>query len=124
MAKKKKVADESEILTEAIVNGMLELKAKDIVILDMRTVGSSITDFFVICTGESNTQVDAIANSIRKEVQKIVGEPPHHEEGFSNSEWILLDYVNVVAHIFQPDHRKYYNLEKLWADAEIKQIAA
>ena len=69
MAKKKKVADESEILTEAIVNGMLELKAKDIVILDMRTVGSSITDFFVICTGESNTQVDAIANSIRKEVE-------------------------------------------------------
>jgi ribosome-associated protein len=124
MAKKKIVADESEILTDAIVKGMQELKASNIVILNMKKLESSVTDFFIICTGESNTQVDAIANSIRKEVQKIVGQPPYHEEGFSNSEWILLDYINVVAHIFQPSHRKFYNLEKLWSDAEIKEIAA
>jgi len=124
MAKKKIVSDESEILTDAIIKGMQELKAQNIVVLNMRKLESTITDFFIICNGESNTQVDAIANSIRKEVQKAVGEPPYHEEGFSNSEWILLDYINVVAHIFQPQHRKFYNLEKLWADAEFKEIAA
>ena len=119
MAKKKIVSDESEILTDAIVRGMQELKAKDIVVLNMRKLESTITDYFIICTGESNTQVDAIANSIRKEVQKTVGEPPYHEEGFTNSEWILLDYINVVAHIFQPQHRKFYNLEKYFLDQSI-----
>jgi len=124
MAKKKIVSDESEILTDAIIKGMQELKAQNIVVLNMRKLESTITDFFIICNGESNTQVEAIANSIRIEVQKTLGEPPYHEEGFSNSEWILLDYINVVAHIFQPQHRKFYNLEKLWADAEFKEIAA
>jgi len=124
MAKKKIVADESVILTDAIIAGMQELKAKNIVVLNLKKLESSITDFFVICTGDSTTQVEAIANAVRIEVQKIVGEPPYHEEGFRNSEWILLDYINVVAHIFQPQQRTFYNLEKLWADAELREIAA
>ena len=115
--RKTKDTEASELLVKAIVEGMQENKAKDIVILDLRTLSSAVCDFFVICSGDSSTQVDGIANSIARFTRKEVKEKPWHIEGKSNSEWILLDYVNVVSHVFYKDARSFYELEDLWADA-------
>jgi ribosome-associated protein len=115
--RKTKDTESSELLVKAIVEGMQENKAKDIVILDLRTLSSAVCDFFVICSGDSSTQVDGIANSIARFTRKELKEKPWHIEGKSNSEWILLDYVNVVSHVFYKDARSFYELEDLWADA-------
>jgi ribosome-associated protein len=115
--RKTKDTEASELLVKAIVEGMQENKAKDIVILDLRTLSSAVCDFFVICSGDSSTQVDGIANSIARFTRKELKEKPWHIEGKSNSEWILLDYVNVVCHVFYKDARSFYELEDLWADA-------
>ena len=97
----KKIQDnDSQILTDAIVEGMQENKAKDIVVLDLREIESAVCDFFVICTGESSTQVDGISNSVVRHTRKVLSEKPWAIEGQSNSEWILMDYVSVVAHVF------------------------
>jgi len=108
---------DSETLCNAIVEGMQENKAKDIVVLDLRKVMNAVTDFFVICSGESSTQVEGINNSVLRHTRKELQERPWHQEGKANAEWILLDYVNVVAHIFYKDARSFYDLEDLWADA-------
>ena len=115
--RKTKDTEASELLVKAIVEGMQENKAKDIVILDLRTLSSAVCDFFVICSGDSSTQVDGIANSIARFTRKELKEKPWHIEGKSNSEWILLDYMNVVSHVFYKDARSFYELEDLWADA-------
>jgi ribosome-associated protein len=115
--RKTKDTEASELLVKAIVEGMQENKAKDIVILDLRKLNSAVCDFFVICSGDSSTQVDGIANSIARFTRKELKEKPWHIEGKSNSEWILLDYVNVVSHVFYKDARSFYELEDLWADA-------
>jgi ribosome-associated protein len=96
---------------------MQENKAKDIVVLDLREVKNAVTDFFVICSGESTTQVDGVNSSVMRHTRKELQERPWHQEGKENSEWILLDYVDVVAHIFHKDSRSFYDLEDLWADA-------
>jgi ribosome-associated protein len=103
--RKTKDTEASELLVKAIVEGMQENKAKDIVILDLRKLSSAVCDFFVICSGDSSTQVDGIANSIARFTRKELKEKPWHIEGKSNSEWILLDYVNVVSHVFYKDAR-------------------
>ncbi len=121
MPKKKKV-DSSEKLSEAIVKGMQEKKATDIVVMDLRSVKNSIADFFVICSGNSDKQLEAISDSIDEEVYKIMKEKPWHTEGKSNKEWMILDYISVVSHVFKKDRRKFYALEKLWGDAEIREI--
>lgn len=108
---------DSELLSKTIVEGMQENKAKDIVVLDLRHIHSAVTDFFVICSGESTTQVDGINSSVVRYTRKELKEKPWHQEGKGNSEWVLLDYVNVVAHIFYKDARTFYDLEDLWADA-------
>jgi ribosome-associated protein len=113
---------DSEILSKVIVEGMQENKAKDIVVLDLREVHSSVCDFFVICTGESTTQVDGISSNVMRHTRKEIQERPWRQEGKMNSEWILLDYVNVVAHVFYKDARTFYDLEGLWADAVRKDI--
>jgi ribosome-associated protein len=113
---------DSELLCKTIVEGMQENKAKDIVVLDLRHISSAVTDFFVICSGESTVQVDGINNSVVRHTRKEIEERPWHQEGKTNSEWILLDYVNVVAHIFYKDVRSFYNLEDLWADAKRTNI--
>jgi ribosome-associated protein len=122
MAKKKKGAD-SEKLCKAVVKGMQEKKAADIVVMDLRKVKNAIADFFVICSGNSDKQLDAISDSIDDEVSKSIKENPWHTEGKNNKEWMLLDYISVVAHIFKKDKREFYALEKLWGDAEITEIA-
>lgn len=113
---------DSQVLCNSIVEGMQENKAKDIVVLDLREVTNAVTDFFVICSGESTTQVDGINNSVLRHTRKELQERPWHQEGKENSEWILLDYVNVVAHIFYKDSRGFYDLEDLWADAKRTNI--
>ena len=117
MYKVKKDVD-SKILCDAIVEGMQENKAKDIVVLDLRNISSAVCDFFVICSGESSTQVDGISTSIQRHTRKELKEKPWHTEGKTNSEWVLLDYINVVAHVFYKDARHFYDLEDLWADAK------
>ena len=123
MAKKRKGAS-SEILSDVIVKGMLEKKAADIVVMDLRKVKNSIADFFVICSGSSDKQIDAIADSIDEEVFKTLKENVWHSEGKNNKEWMLLDYINVVAHVFRKDRREFYALERLWGDADITEINA
>jgi ribosome-associated protein len=120
MAKKK--GKGSEKLCDAIVKGMQEKKAIDIVVLDLRKVKNAVADFFVICSGGSDKQLDAITQSVDEEVYKAVKENPWHVEGKNNKEWMLLDYFDVVAHIFRKDRRDFFALEKLWGDAEITEI--
>lgn len=117
MAKKKIELDHSEMLSKCIVEGMQENKAKDIVVLNLRGLESRVCDFFVICSGESSTQVDGITNAITRYTRKTIKEKPWHIEGQRNSEWVLLDYIDVVAHVFYKDARSFYEIEELWADA-------
>lgn len=111
----------SEELSNVVVRGMGEKKAEDIVVMDLRKVKGAICDFFVICSGNSDTQIEAIAKSIEEEVEKNK-EKVWRKEGFTNREWILIDFVNVVAHIFRKDKRQYYGLEDLWGDAVITSV--
>lgn len=120
MNKKSRKA-ETEILVKEIVNGLLEKKGKEIVTLDLREIENAVTDFYVICSGDSNTQVNALAGSVEEEVRKALKDKPWHVEGTSNGEWVLMDYVNVVVHIFQRGQREHYNIEGLWADAIVKE---
>ncbi len=94
----------------------------DIVVMDLRQVKNAICDYFVICSGNSDTQIDAIASSVDEEVHKNTGQNPWHQEGRTNREWILIDYVDVIAHVFRKDRRTFYDLEQLWGDAEIHHI--
>lgn len=112
----------SEKICEVIVEGMQENKAEDIVIMDLREVENAITDFFVIASGNSTTQVDAIAEKVMRNTRKKINEKPWHQEGKRNSQWVILDYVSVVAHIFYKDVRSFYELEDLWADAKTRQV--
>ncbi|MBL7864736.1 MAG: ribosome silencing factor [Cyclobacteriaceae bacterium] len=121
MAKRRK-ADQSERLSQLVVKGMQEKKATQIVVMDLRQVKNAVADFFVIGTGNSDKQLDAIAGSIGDEVFKGLKETPWHTEGKKNKEWMLLDYSTVVAHVFRKDLRSFYALEKLWGDAEITEI--
>jgi ribosome-associated protein len=120
MAKKKEAA--SEVLSRTITQGMQEKKGSEIVVMDLRKVKNAVADFFVLCSGNSDKQIDAIADSVDEEVYRALKEHPRYTEGKNNKEWILLDYINVVVHIFRKDRRQYYALEKLWGDAEITEI--
>jgi ribosome-associated protein len=113
----------SEKLCQAVVAGMQEKKATDVVVIDLRNLKNAIADFFVVCSGSSDKQLEAISDSIDEVVYKTRQEKPWHSEGKNNKEWMLLDYITVVAHIFKKDRRQFYGLEKLWGDAEITEIA-
>jgi ribosome-associated protein len=119
---RKKAKSESLVLAETIIEGIQDKKGKYIVQMNLSEVKSSVCNFFVICHGTSRTQVEAIADSIEDKVRIKLKEKPWHREGFANAEWVLLDYVDVVVHIFQEKTRDFYQLEKLWADAEIQKI--
>ena len=112
----------AENITKYIVKGIQEKKGSNIVILDLRDIGNAIAEYFVICTGSSETQIDAISDSVEKHVKDVVNELPWHREGKKNKEWILLDYVNVVTHIFKSDVRAFYGLEELWGDAVLTDV--
>lgn len=113
----KKHADTDQLITQAI-RGIEEVKGLDIEILDLRELENTVTDYFIICNGTSNTHVNAIVNSIQKTVSKAIQEKAWHIEGSENSEWVLMDYVHVVVHVFQKHIREYYDIEGLWGDAK------
>ena len=117
---KNKVLNQSTYISELAIHGIQEKKGNDIVRLDLRSLKSSVTDYFVICHADSTTQVKAIANSIEDEVFKATQQDPWRKEGIEYGEWILLDYVDVVIHVFRTDKREYYGVEELWGDAEIQ----
>ena len=120
MPRKKK--SESEKLAEIIVNGIQEKKGKQIVSLNLSEIPNSVCNYFVICHGNSKVQVESIAESVEETARKKLNTKPWHKEGFENAEWILLDFVDVVVHIFQENTRTFYKLEDLWADAELKEF--
>lgn len=105
-----------------VIKAMDEVKGNDIQILDLREIENTVCDYFVIATGTSNTHVNALAGAIQKQVGKQCQEKPWHVEGEQNSEWVLIDYVNIVVHIFQQKTREFYNIEGLWGDAKITSV--
>ena len=109
-------------LLASIIKGIEDVKGLDIDILDLRGIENSVCDYFVICNGTSNTQVNAIVGSVQKGVSKELKDKPWHVEGTDVGEWVLMDYVNVVVHVFQQHIREYYNIESLWGDAKITSI--
>jgi len=120
MAKKKQV-NESEILADVVVHGILEKKGKDVVSLNLSKLSNAVSNFFIVCHGNSKTQVEAIAESVEEEAKKTLQRKPWQKEGKENAEWILIDFADVVVHIFQEETRLFYKLEDLWADAKIKK---
>lgn len=119
MAKKNISADQ---LISVIISGIEDVKGKEISILDLREIENTVCDYFIVCEGTSNTQVNAIVNSIQKKVSKELKDNPWHVEGEDNAEWVLIDYVNVVVHVFQKHIRDYYDIESLWGDAKTTEI--
>ena len=119
MGKKPVNTDE---LISVIIKGIDDVKGDDIQLLDLREIENTVCDYFIICSGTSNTQVNAITGSIQKLVSKELKDKPWHVEGQNNSEWILMDYVNVVVHVFQKHIREFYDIESLWGDAKITVI--
>ncbi|MCR9064321.1 MAG: ribosome silencing factor [Cytophagales bacterium] len=115
--KKEKQLSSSE-LSQYVVEGMLEKKASNVVVMDLRKVNNAISDYFVICSGNSDTQIEAIASSVEEVVYKKTAQDPWNREGRQNREWILLDYVDVVVHVFQKEKRSFYDIESLWGDAD------
>jgi len=118
----KKQINNDDLLAN-IIKGIEEVKGENIDILDLRAIDNTVCDYFVICNGNSNTQVNAIVGSIQKIVSKELKDKPWHVEGAENGEWVLMDYVNIVVHVFQKNIREYYNIESLWGDAKITTIA-
>ena len=112
----------SELVKKFVVVGLQEIKGQNITVLDLREIENAVTDFFIIAEGNSNTQVNSLADSVHKVVRENVGDKPWHIEGRENSEWVLMDYVTVVVHIFQTGIREFYDLESLWGDAEVTTI--
>ncbi len=112
----------SQKISEFVVMGMLDKKASDVIVLDLREIKHAVADYFVICSGNSDTQIEAISESIEEFVIKNSKEKPWKREGFQNREWILIDYVDVVAHVFNREKREFYALEELWADAKITSV--
>jgi ribosome-associated protein len=115
----KKRSDGTGVLVESVVKGIFEKKGQNVLKVDLRKLENRITDYFIICHGSSKTQVDSISYSVEDVVRKEAGEKPLHVEGLENCFWVLIDYGNVIVHIFQEESRNFYSLESLWADAHI-----
>ena len=118
----KRELDVSDILLETVIKGIQEVKGIDTAILDLKKIETAVCKYFVICSGTSNTHVSSIADSVKKIVSKKIQEKPWHIEGLNTSEWVLLDYSDIVVHVFQEQTREFYRLEDLWGDAEIRTI--
>ena len=110
----------SETLSKQVLKGIPEKKGRNIISLDLRSIENAVAAFFIICHGTSRPQIEAIADGVVETVDKELGIDPWHKEGIENAEWILLDYVDVVVHIFEESRRDFYKLEALWADAKKK----
>ncbi|CAA0231122.1 ribosome silencing factor [Tenacibaculum maritimum] len=120
MVKKQASIDD---LIAMIIKGIDDVKGEDIQLLDLREIENTVCDYFIVCSGNSNTQVNAISGSVQKTVSKELKDKPWHVEGEGNAEWVLMDYVNVVVHIFHKQVREFYDIESLWGDAKITSIS-
>ncbi|HJM15972.1 MAG TPA: ribosome silencing factor [Flavobacteriales bacterium] len=118
----KRKLDVSDILLGTVIEGIQEVKGIDTAILDLKKIETAVCKYFVTCSGTSNTHVSSIADSVKKIVSKEMQEKPWHIEGLNTSEWVLLDYSDIVVHVFQEKTREFYRLEDLWGDAEIRTI--
>ncbi|MCX6326150.1 MAG: ribosome silencing factor [Bacteroidia bacterium] len=118
----KKKSDGTEVLLGSVIKGIFEKKGQNILKIDLRKLENRITDYFVICHASSGTQVSAICDSVDDIVRKEAGEKPLHIEGLDNCFWVLLDYGNVIVHVFLEEYRNFYSLESLWADASIEAM--
>lgn len=112
----------SNQLLDNIIKGIEKVKGNDITIMDLRDIENTVCDYFILCNGSSNTQVNAISGSIQKVVSRDIHQKPWHIEGESNAEWVLLDYVDIVVHVFQKRFREHYDIEGLWGDAKITYL--
>ena len=117
----KNISSTDELIS-LIVQAIEDIKGQNISLLDLRNIENTVCDYFIICNGNSNTQVNAIVSSVQKNVSKNIREKPYQIEGIENAEWVLMDYVNVVVHVFQKHKREYYDIENLWGDAKITEI--
>lgn len=118
----KKRSDGADVLLKSITKGIFDKKGHDVLKIDLRKLENRIADYFVICHGTSTTQVDSICDSVEDTVRDVAGEKPLHVEGLDNCFWVLLDYGNVIVHIFLEEYRSFYSLESLWADASIEKM--
>jgi len=116
------VRQDSDTLADVAVRGLQDRKGMDIVVMNLKELKNAVADYFIICSASSDTQLDALARSVEEEVEKVTGQAPWQTEGRTNREWVLLDYVDVVVHVFLRDRRQFYALEELWGDAEITHI--
>ena len=108
-----------EELNDLIIDSIQDIKGKNIVKLDLRHLDDAPTDFFIICEGESTVQVKSIATNVAARLKKEAGNPPNHTEGAGSSQWVLVDFFNVIVHVFYPEAREFYQLEELWSDAKV-----
>ena len=115
-----KQIDATNILLENIVNAIQDVKGKEIISLDLRKINSAICKYFVICTGTSSTHVNSIESNIKKTISRDLGEKPFHIEGNNIGEWVLMDYSDIIVHVFQQKTRAFYNIENFWGDAKFK----
>lgn len=120
--KKAKIQPDTDALITAIIEGIHRKKGLDVVKINLSKINHTECNYFVVCHGTSNTQVDAIARSVEETVQELVGEKAWHKDGYKNSLWILLDYADVMVHVFQRETRNHYDIETLWADAPIEKV--
>ena len=111
-----------DLLISSVISGIEDLKGHNIKILDLREIENTVCQYFIICEGTSNTHVNAIVGGVQKKVSKELKENPWHVEGTENSEWVLMDYVDIAVHVFQKQIREYYDIESLWGDAKITTI--
>jgi ribosome-associated protein len=118
----KETSDNSRKLVDFIVDGLRDKKGVDILFIDFSKTPNTVANYFVICHGNSNVHVDTLADGVIQKVKQETGSKPWNKEGTENAEWILLDYADVVVHIFQENTREFYNLEGLWADMETTAI--
>ena len=116
--------EKSNQLIVAIIDALENIKGEDIRILDLRDIENAVCKYFIICSGGSNTQVNALSRSVQKQVSKSIREKPLQIEGTETAEWVLLDYIDIVVHIFQKSVREYYDVESLWGDAKLTEIAS
>ena len=112
----------TETLLYNIIEGIRKVKGKEIVDIDLTSLEQRICQHFLICHGDSNTHVNAIADSVEREMKEKLEWPSCHKEGHENARWVLLDYGSIVVHVFQKEYRDFYQLEELWADGNIVKI--
>lgn len=120
--RKKKFEATDELLTKVIIEAIQEKKGHGLIKIDLKNLKNNLCDYFIICDGESNTQVNALAENIEKQTYLQLKTQPHHIEGRENSQWILLDFFSVIVHVFQKEYRNFYKLEDLWSDGKLEII--